>query len=136
MRPRPTPPRPDLVRRPRDNFGWLDARLLQEGWLARLGGDGVAVLTLLAIAADRRGASFYSRQRMASALALDLPAVDRALAKLRELGLVDARPWRAGNPDGVWQLLPLPEQVKDRRRQSHGPVAMAVLLRRLGFHAE
>ena len=61
---RPEPPRPELVRRPTGGLGWLPAALLHEGWLARLGPDAAAVLLLLALAADRYGASFYGRARM------------------------------------------------------------------------
>lgn len=107
-RPPPVPPRPELLRRPPGAFGWLDARLLHEGWLAHLGPDATAVLVLLALAADQRGASFYGRARMTSRLGIALPAVGRALDRLLKTGLVAHRPWRAGDPDGVWQLLPLP----------------------------
>jgi hypothetical protein len=71
-RPRPRPPRPDLVRQPAGAFGWLDAHLLHEGWLARLGVDATAVLLLLALAADRHGASYFGRRRMADALGLSV----------------------------------------------------------------
>jgi hypothetical protein len=108
-RPRPAPPRPDLFRRPDGApFGWLEARLLKDGWLARLGPDSTAVLVLLALAADRQGASFYGRDKMGVLLGLDRSAVDRALARLVDLGLVVQRPWSEGHPDGVWQLLPVP----------------------------
>ena len=105
---RPTPPRPDLVRRPGGAFGWLDARLLRDGWLVRLGPDSTAVLLFLALVADRQGASFYGREKMAVQLGLDRARIDRALDRLLLLELVDHRPWRDGLPDGVWQLLPLP----------------------------
>lgn len=106
-RPRPAPPRPDLVRRPRGAFGWLDARLLHDGWLARLGPRATAVLTLLAIAADEHGASYYGRSRMAAMLEMLLQEVDDALDVLVHVGLVEHRPWRPGCRDGVWQLLPV-----------------------------
>jgi hypothetical protein len=73
---------------------------------------------------------------MATALATDLATVDRALTRLRDLGLVDLRPWRAGTLDGVWQILPLPTKARDPRRHNDGPVAIASLLRSLGFHPE
>ena len=88
----PNPPRPDLVRKPSGSFGWLEDRLLREGWLARLGAEGTAVLVLLALAADRHGASFYGRERMAAALSMDRQDVHRALSRLVELSLVRASP--------------------------------------------
>jgi hypothetical protein len=100
------------VRRPGRAFGWLDARLLHDGWLSRLGPESAAVLSFLALAADRQGASFYGRGRMCSLLGIDREALDRALSRLLELGLVAHRPWRANDPDGVWQLLPLPAPAK------------------------
>lgn len=122
-RPPPAPPRPDLVRRPPGAFGWLDARLLHEGWLAHLGPDATSVLVLLALAADHRGASFFGRAHMSARLALARPALDRALDRLLATGLVLQRPWRAGDPDGVWQLLPLPPPMSaavDPAESPHG----------------
>ncbi len=85
---------------------------------------------LLALAADRRGASFYGRERMGQALGLTRPRVDRALARLLELKLVAHRPWRAGLPDGVWQLLPLSASTTAR---GGGPTSIAQILAQLGI---
>lgn len=128
---RPRPPRPDLTRRPTGPFGWLDDHLLHEGWLARLGPEATAVLVLLALAADRQGASFFGRERMGRALGLRREAVDRALERLLALGLVAHRPWRVGHCDGVWQLLPVPR--RSRREAPSGPISLADSLRRLGL---
>lgn len=107
-RERPAPPRPGLRRSPPRSFGWLDARILQDRWLERLGPDAVAVLTLLALAADEYGASFYLRETMAGRLGMDRRELDSCLERLLELGLVALRPWFEGRLDGVWQLLPVP----------------------------
>jgi len=107
-RPKVIPPHPDLIRRPAGRFGWLEDRLLREDWLSRLGPEGTSVLVLLALAADRHGASFYGRERMAKALGMTRQDVDHALTQLLELRLVAHRPWRPRHPNGVWQLLPLP----------------------------
>jgi hypothetical protein len=116
--PRPEPPYPALTRSPAGlAFGWLDVRLLREEWFARLGADATAALVLLALAADRRGSSFYGRERMGRALGLSRDRMDRALGRLLKLGLVAHRPWRPGHPDGVWQLLPLPEPRRAPARQ-------------------
>jgi hypothetical protein len=129
-RPRPQPPHPDLVRRPSGGFGWLEQRLLLDGWLRELGPKATAVLVLLALAADRNGASFFGRLRMAGALGLSCEDVDLALGRLTELGLVAHRPWRAGTRDGVWQLLGVP--VKDGAR-SRSAVSIQEIMARLGL---
>ena len=115
MRSQPIPPYPELKRRPTRSFGWLDAGLLHDEWLGRLGPGPVAVLAFLALAADRRGASFYRRESMAFALGMQRVELDRCLARLCELGLVAQRPWKEGLDDGVWQLLPLPKRRQQRR---------------------
>lgn len=130
-RPSPAPPRPDLERRPAGAFGWLHAELLHDRWLAELGPHATAVLVLLALAADRRGASFFSRDRMAAALGMTRHQVDTALQRLLDAGLVALRPWRNGGRDGVWQLLPTaPRQQPERARQA---LSVADVLRSLGF---
>ena len=133
MRRPPLPPQPDLVRRPQAPFGWLEAHLLHDRWLAQLGPDATAVLLLLALAADRRGASFYSRGRMGDALGMDVARVDRALDRLLTLELVAVQPWRPGSRDGVWQLLPIERQPDQQRG---GFMHIADLLRSLGFERD
>lgn len=125
----PVPPRPDLQRKPQAPFGWLEAHLLHEHWLSRLQPDATAVLLLLALAADRRGASYYSRGRMADRLGIDVERVDRALGRLLDAGLVDLRPWRPGSRDGVWQLLPVERGDSLRAGKC---MSVADLLRSLG----
>ena len=107
----PVPPRPGLVRRPPSSFGWLDARLLRDEWLGLLGPERVAALTLLALAADRTGSSFYRRETMALALSMPRADLDEALDRLLDLDLVVHRPWAPGHIDGVWQILPLPHRT-------------------------
>ena len=109
---RPLPPRPGLQRRPPRSFGWLDARLLQEDWLSRLGPHPSAVLAFLAIAADGQGASFYLRETMAMRIGMERRELDRCLDRLLELELLAFRPWCAGQMDGVWQILPLPSHSR------------------------
>ena len=130
MKSAPIPPQPDLVRKPRAPFGWIEAHLLHDHWLKRLQPDATAVLLLLALAADRRGASYYSRARMADRLGIDIGRVDCAIDRLLDLGLVALRPWRSGQRDGVWQLLPVERRINVR---AGACMSVADLLRSLGF---
>jgi hypothetical protein len=120
-----------MVRRPHGSFGWIEDRMLRDGWLARIGVDAVGVLVLLVLAADRRGASFYSRDRMAGALGIDRARVDAALEQLLDYRLVAMRPWKPGHRDGVWQILPLPESTGAQR--SGRMMRAADVLSLLGF---
>lgn len=130
------PPHPDLIRRPTGRFGWLDDRLLRDDWLSRLGSEGTSVLVLLALAADRHGASFYGRGRMAEKLGMSPEAVDQALTRLLALRLVAHRPWCQGHPDGIWQLLPLPPpQPRGGDALALGDLINSLNLRRQGSNA-
>jgi len=123
------PPRPELIRQPTGRFGWLEDRLLHDDWLARLGPEGTSVMVLLALAADRHGASFFARERMASKLGISRHDVDQALRRMLEWHLVAHRPWRQGSTDGIWQLLPLPTP-KPRGGEA---VSIGDVFRSLGF---
>jgi hypothetical protein len=123
------PPRPDLIRRPAGRFGWLEDRLLHDDWLARLGPEGTSVLVLLALAADRHGASFYGRERMVSKLGMSRQDVDQGLKRMLDLGLVAHRPWRPGHADGIWQLLPVPAS----KPRGGEPVSIGDMLNSLGM---
>lgn len=133
---RPLPPRPDLSRRPSGGFGWLDASLVKEHWLARIGTNATAVLVLLAIAADERGSSSWSRAKMTRALRISRTQIDAALTVLLHQRLVAHRPWRTGHPDGVWQLLPIPGKqespsLEGKPRAGHD---LQSILRNLGIN--
>ena len=133
------PPRPDFIRTPPQGFGWLDGRLLKEGWLQRLGPEPIAVLVLLVLAADRHGASFYGRERMAARLGIDRDAIDQALNRLLELGLIEHRPWRVGNPDGIWQIMPVPQpDIPQHSKDQATPAAVSIgdALKQLGISTQ
>ena len=102
-------PRPDRVRRLEGApFGWLDTRLLRQGWLRTLSPEATAVYTCLCLVANRQGVSYYRRDRIAAEVGLSEEALYRALARLRELELVAYAPFRAGAADGFHQVLALP----------------------------
>ena len=98
-RPPPAPPRPDLERQPDGAFGWLQAELLHDGWLAEIGPHATAVLVLLALAADRRGSSFFSRERIAVALGISRHEVDVTLQLLLVKGRANGTASGSGKRD-------------------------------------
>jgi hypothetical protein len=93
--------RPDRLWRLEKPFAAIPCRLLQAGFLRRLGAEAAGLYLLLALAADRRGLSFWSPARIADELAISTEEVARLLADLQAADLLAS--------DGVsHQLLSLP----------------------------
>ena len=64
-------PQPERVRAlgAAAGFGWLDARLIRDGWLEVLTAEDLAVYVFLCLVADRQGVSWYRQDRIRTALA-------------------------------------------------------------------
>ena len=69
-------------------FGWVDHRLLRDGYLGQCRPEALALYVLLVCAADGQGLSYYSDARIAQLLALAPQALSQARRQLMELGLI------------------------------------------------
>ena len=87
---RPLDPR-RLRSRPPRGFGWLDHRLLREGYLARCSPAATALYCLLVCAGDAHGLSFYGDPRVCTLLAMEPALLPRVRGELVELGLLAYR---------------------------------------------
>lgn len=102
-------PRPERMRQLRSSaFGWIDARLLKEGWLSFMEAEEIAVYLFLCLVANQQGVSWYRRDRIREALNLSEDAVRRALSRLVERDLVAYAPFRRFDSEGFRQVLSLP----------------------------
>lgn len=70
---------PDQIRRVPKRFGWIDHRLLAEGYLARLSPTALNLYLFLILVGDHQGLSFYSDLSIAK----HLPLRPNALALAR-----------------------------------------------------
>jgi len=93
-------------------FGWLDARLHKQGWLALLTPEDIAAYAFLCLVANPQGVSWYRRDRIRQALGIGEDALWLALRRLYALDLVAYRPFGRHASDGFHQVLSMPE---------HGP---------------
>ena len=93
------------------NWFWMHNEILDR-YGAELGPIGIAVYAALARHANNgTGECYPSRKALAKAIGASVPSVDRALARLRDLGLVSWEQRRTVDGDltsNAYTLLPLP----------------------------
>lgn len=116
-------PQPDRVREiGPEGFGWIDARLHREGWLALMPTETLGVYTFLCLVANRQGVSWYRRETIGQALCLGDGEVHAALKRLCELDLVAYQPFSPHASEGFRQVLSFP---------AGGPPSLPECLKRL-----
>jgi hypothetical protein len=73
---------------PPRGFGWIDHRLLREGYIGRCSPQALALYVLLVCASDAQGLSYYSDPRIAQLLTLEPATLSQARRELIGLGLI------------------------------------------------
>lgn len=73
---------------PAHGFGWIDHRLLRDGYIGRCSPQGLALYVLLVCASDAQGLSYYSDARIAQLLTLEPATLSLARRELIGLGLI------------------------------------------------
>jgi hypothetical protein len=69
-------------------FGWIDHRLLTQGYLSRSSPEALALYCLLICAADSQGLSFYSDERLRLILCFDAAELNQARRELIDSELI------------------------------------------------
>ena len=91
-------------------FGWVDHRLLRDGYLGRCSPQALALYVLLVCASDAQGLSYYSAPRLAQLLSLEPAALGEARRELIGLGLIVYQ-------KPLYQLLSLEDEVREHKSQ-------------------
>jgi hypothetical protein len=91
-------------------FGWIDHRLLRDGYLSRCSPQALALYVLLVCASDGQGLSYYSAPRLAQLLQLEPAALSEARRELIGLGLIAYQ-------KPLYQLLSLEDEARDLKSQ-------------------
>lgn len=113
MRLQPLEPR--RVRRPRGAWGWVDLRVVTQGYLEKVGTAASLLYLFLCTVGDTAGLSFWSRTRIGRILGLDDEMIQVAFDKLVAADLIA----RQGQ---VVQVLPL-RDVTATATLAHRPSA-------------
>ena len=91
-------------------FGWIDHRLLRDGYLSRCSPQALALYVLLVCASDAQGLSYYSAPRLAQLLQLEPTALSEARRELIGLGLIAYQ-------KPLYQLLSLEGELQEHQSQ-------------------
>jgi len=91
-------------------FGWIDHRLLREGYITNCTPQALALYVLLVCASDAQGLSYYSGSRIAELLRLEPAVVSGARRELIELGLIAYQ-------KPLYQLLSLERELPENKSQ-------------------
>lgn len=89
-------------------FGWIDHRLLREGYISRCSPQALALYVLLVCASDGQGLSYYSAPRIAQLLQLEPAALSEARRELIGLGLIAYQ-------KPLYQLLSLEGELQEHK---------------------
>ena len=73
---------------PPRGFGWVDHRLLRDGYIGRCSPQALAPYVVLVCASDAQGLSYYSDPRIAQLLTLEPATLSQARRELIGLGLI------------------------------------------------
>ncbi len=89
-------------------FGWIDHRLLRDGYISHCSPQALALYVLLVCASDAQGLSYYSAPRIAQLLSLEPAALSLARRQLIELGLIAYQ-------KPLYQLLSLEGELQEHK---------------------
>lgn len=130
-------PEPGRIRKVSKSFGWLDHRLLREGWLEKLSLQEIAVYTFLVLAADRNGVSWYSREKIARVVGLDTSVVSCAIEGLDRLDLIAFKGFSPRNPNGFYQVLNVPAVASNAPpTRNEPPERIGEIIQRLSWKGQ
>jgi len=100
---------PWRLRRIPHGFGWVDHRILRNGFLRLCTPDAMALYLLLVLAADGNGVSFYGDRLLCSTLGLSMQRLESARDNLVHADLIA---WQAP----LYQVLELPAEPEGGTR--------------------
>ena len=86
-------------------FGWVDHRLLQDGYLRECSTDALALYLILTAVADQDGLSYYGDRLLCTMLGWHQRRLEVARENLRDADLAAYR-------EPIYQVLSLPEATR------------------------
>lgn len=109
---RPTPPQPDRIRQLAGGFGWVDHRI--KWFWDDMSREELLLYFFLVSVSNEQGCSWYSTRQITRVLKIGNHTMMKARETLEERKLIATRKDEMSGRT-VYQLLPLPMVVEDRK---------------------
>jgi hypothetical protein len=120
---------PNLVRKMPNSFAWIDHQLRSRHFLLDFEPEEFALYFFLTLAADPQGLSCWRLDVMEKSMpAFRFPQLRQARENLVQKQLLAFRPWTSHDPDGIYQLLPVPLKPKQNHEFTSLQTALAHLV--------
>ena len=95
------------IRRISAGFGWVDHRLVRDGYLRGCSTDALALYLVLVVVSDCDGLSYYGDKLLCAMLGWSRGRLEKARENLVEIDLL-------GWAEPIYQVLELPEETEGR----------------------
>jgi len=107
-------PYPKCIRQIPENFSWVDRRLRDRKFLGNVTLHELVLYLFFILAADKRGISFYSSEKIALLFEYQIQPVDviKSRKTLISNGMIGFAPFKNNRNEGVCQVLQLPESLQ------------------------
>ena len=120
----------ERIRKIQGSFGWIDHRLITEGFLEELSSTEILLYFFLITVADKNGVSFYHYNRICQLLKIDPQSYLEAHKGLIEKSLI-------AYGEGVYQVMDLPKILINTRKRTAaarevGLKSLKEILKKLG----
>lgn len=88
------------IRKINTGFGWVDHRLVREGYVAQCSHTALALYLFLIVVSDCEGVSWWGEKNIAKHLGMEIDSLRKAKAELEAADLI-------AYSQGTWQVLQL-----------------------------
>lgn len=114
---------PNRLRKVPKSFGWIDHRLISDGYIDRLHHSSSALYLFLLCAGDEKGLSYYGDQSIMKKLSMDKKIFAKARFELIQAGLIA---WQKP----MYQVLSLEPVQSQNRKQNGSGMLLGDILRK------
>jgi hypothetical protein len=110
-------PQPKNIRNIKGSFAWIDHRLIRNGFLEVMTHQDMVLYLFLVLVADKKGVSFYRKEKICEAVSLDYSQFEIAKDHLTNMNLIAFESYSMLSPNGYYQILPITTKAPDYSKQ-------------------